>query len=63
MATLLHVIIFPEASMHLIMIRPIFYFYILRPQPIKRGPQYMYTPSEIITTIRPNTFTAQEAGI
>ena len=37
-------------------------FYILGPEPIKRKP-LMFTPSQIKTTIRPNTFTAQDAGI
>ena len=39
------------------------YFYILGPEPIKRKPPLMFTPSQIKTTIRPNTFTAQDAGI
>ena len=38
-------------------------FYILGPEPIKRKPPLMFTPSRIKTTIRPNTFTAQDAGI
>ena len=38
-------------------------FYILGPEPIKRKPQLMFTPSQIKTTIRTNTFTAQDAGI
>ena len=38
-------------------------FYILRPEPIKRKPSLMFTPEKITTTIRPNTFTAQDAGI
>ena len=38
-------------------------FYILGPEPIKRKPPLMFTPSQITTTIRPNTFTAQDAGI
>ena len=38
-------------------------FYILSPEPIKRKPPHMFTPSQIKTTIRPNTFTAQDAGI
>ena len=38
-------------------------FYILGPEPIKRKPPLMFTPSQIKTTIRPNTFTAQDAGI
>ena len=38
-------------------------FYILGPEPIKRKPPLMFTPSQIKTTIRPNTFTAQDAGM
>ena len=38
-------------------------FYILGPEPIKRKPPLMFTPSQIKTTIRPNTFTAQDACI
>ena len=38
-------------------------FYILGPEPIKRKPPPMFTPSQIKTTIRPNTFTAQDVGI
>ena len=38
-------------------------FYILSPEPIKRKPPRMFTPSQIKTTIGPNTFTAQDAGI
>ena len=38
-------------------------FFILRPEPIKRKPPLMLTPIQIKTTIRPNTFTAQDAGI
>ena len=38
-------------------------FYILCPEPIKRKPLLMFTPNQIKTTIRPNTFTAQDAGI
>ena len=38
-------------------------FYILGLEPIKRKPPLMFTPSQIKTTIRPNTFTAQDAGI
>ena len=38
-------------------------FYILEPEPIKRKPPLMLTPSQIKTTIRPETFTAQDAGI
>ena len=37
--------------------------YILRPEPIKRKSPPMLTPNQIKTTIRPNTFTAQDAGI
>ena len=38
-------------------------FYILGPEPIKRKPPLMITPSQSKTTIRPNFFTAQDAGI
>ena len=38
-------------------------FYILGPEPIKCKPPLKITPSQIKTTIRPNTFTAQDAGI
>ena len=38
-------------------------FYIFRPEPITRKPPLMFTPSQIKTTVRPNTFTAQGAGI
>ena len=38
-------------------------FYILGPEPIKRKPPLMFKPSQTETTIRPNTFTAQDAGI
>ena len=38
-------------------------FFILGPEPIKRKPPLMFTPSQIKTTIHPNTFTAQDAGI
>ena len=38
-------------------------FYILAPESIKHKPPLMFTPSQIKTTIRPNTFTAQDAGI
>ena len=38
-------------------------FYILGPEPIKRKSPLMFTLSQIKTTIRPNTFTAQDAGI
>ena len=38
-------------------------FYILGPEPIKRKPPLTFTTSQIKTTIRPNTFTAQDADI
>ena len=38
-------------------------FYILGPEPIKRKPPLMFTPSQIEFTIRSNTFTAQDAVI
>ena len=38
-------------------------FYILGPEPITRKAPLMFTPSQVKTTIRPNTFTAQDAGI
>ena len=38
-------------------------FYILGSEPVKRKPPLMLTPSQIKTTIRPNTFTAQDAGV
>ena len=38
-------------------------FYILGPEPNKRKPPLMFTPSQIKTIIRPNTFTTQDAGI
>ena len=38
-------------------------FYILGPEPIKRKPPLRFKPSQIKTTVRPNTFTAQDAGI
>ena len=38
-------------------------FYILLQEPIKRKASLMFTPSQIKTTIRPNTFTAQDAGM
>ena len=37
--------------------------YILGPEPIKRKPPLMFTPSQMKTTIRPITFTAQDPGI
>ena len=33
-------------------------FYILGPEPFERKPLLMFTPSQIKTAIRPNTFTA-----
>ena len=38
-------------------------FYILGPEQIERKPPLLFTPSQIETTIRPHTFTAQDAGI
>ena len=38
-------------------------FYILGPEPIKRKPLLMFTPSQVKTTIRPNNSTSQDAGI
>ena len=38
-------------------------FYILRPETIKRKPPLKFTPSQINTTKRPITFTAQDAAI
>ena len=38
------------------------YFYILGPEPFKRKPPLTFTPSQNNTTIRSNTFTAQDAG-
>ena len=38
-------------------------FCILGPEPIKRKPPLMFIPSQIKTTKRANTFTAQDAGI
>ena len=38
-------------------------FYILGPELNKRKPPLMFTPSQYKPTIRPNTFTAQDAGI
>ena len=37
-------------------------FFILGPEPFKQIPPSMFTPSQIETTIRPNTSTAQDAG-
>ena len=38
-------------------------FFRLGPEPIKQKPPLMFTPSQIETTIRPISFTAQDAGI
>ena len=38
-------------------------FYIFRPEPIKRKPPRMFTPNQINPTVRPNTITAQDAGM
>ena len=38
-------------------------FHILGPEPIKRKPSLMFTPSQIGTTIRSNTFTTQGDGM
>ena len=38
-------------------------YYIPKPETIKRNPPLMFTPSQTKTTVRPNTFTAQDAGI
>ena len=38
-------------------------FYVLPPDPLKREPPRMFKPTQIKTTITPNTFTAQDAGI
>ena len=35
----------------------------LTPDPLKREPPQMFKPTQIKTTITPNTFTAQDAGI
>ena len=37
-------------------------FYILSPEPIKQKHTLKFIPNQIKTTIRPNTFTAQDAG-
>ena len=37
-------------------------FNILEPEPFERKPPFMFTPSGSETTMRPNTFTAQDAG-
>ena len=38
-------------------------FYVLTPEPLKREAPQMFEPTQIKTTIAPNTFTAQDAGI
>ena len=38
-------------------------FYVLTPGPLKSEPPQMFKPTQIETTITPNTFTAQDAGI
>ena len=38
-------------------------FCILGPEPNKRNPPLLFTPSQINTTIEPNTLTAQDFGI
>ena len=38
-------------------------FYIPGPEPMKRKPPLMFTPSQTKTKRRPNTFTARDAGI
>ena len=38
-------------------------FYSLRPERIKRKPPLMFTPNQFKITIRPTTFTAQDAGM
>ena len=38
-------------------------FYVLTPEQLKREAQQMFKPTQIKTTITPNTFTAQDAGI
>ena len=38
-------------------------FYILCPEPIKRKHPLMFTPNQIKTKLRPNTFTAEDAGM
>ena len=39
------------------------YFYIVRPESIKRKRPLIFTTNQFKTTIRPNTFTAEDAGI
>ena len=38
-------------------------FYVLTPDPLKREPPQMFKPTQIKTTITPNTFTTQDAGL
>ena len=38
-------------------------FYVLTPDPLKREAPQLFKPTQIKTTITPNTFTAQDAGI
>ena len=38
-------------------------FYVLTPDPLKREAPQMFKPTQIKTTITPNTFTAQDTGI
>ena len=38
-------------------------FYVLTPDPLKKEPPQMLKPTQIKTTITPNTVTAQDAGI
>ena len=38
-------------------------FYVLTPDPLKREAPQMFKPTQIKTTITPNAFTAQDAGI
>ena len=38
-------------------------FYLLGPELFQRKPPLILTPSQIKTTIRPKTFTAQDAGL
>ena len=38
-------------------------FYVLTPEPPKREAPQMFKPTQIKTTITPNTFTAQDAGM
>ena len=38
-------------------------FYVLTPDPLKREPPQTFEPAQIKTTITPNTFTTQDAGI